>query len=369
MPISKNTKPTVVDLFSGCGGLSLGFERAGFEVLLGVDNWEDALITFKRNHKGSEVLLGDVARLDKDELLGKLHGHKVDVVIGGPPCQGFSISGKRNPNDPRNELYKAFVDVVELLQPEAFLLENVPNLLAMNGGTFKDGIISDFASLGYTVTHKILVASEFGVPQNRRRVMFVGVRGDTEFVFPHGIFGKLHPYVTTKEAIGDLPEGSLDDGSAYPSDPLSNYQKLMRQGSLGVYNHDITVHTEETKRIIDMVPDGGNYKDLPEELHSTRKVNIAWTRMNSAKPSFTIDTGHNHHFHYRYNRVPTARESARLQSFPDNFVFYGNKMSKLKQIGNAVPPIMAQAVADALLAELRSYDGIQPRQPVSLHHN
>jgi len=125
-----------------------------------------------------------------------------------------------------------------------------------------------------------------------------------------------------------------------------------RTNSKGVYNHEITIHTEQTKRIISLVPDGGNYKDLPDSLQSTRKVHIAWTRLNSKKPSFTIDCGHNHHFHYKYNRVPTVRESARLQSFPDSFVFIGNKGSQLKQVGNAVPPLMAKAIAEQLNKQL-----------------
>jgi len=137
----------------------------------------------------------------------------------------------------------------------------------------------------------------------------------------------------------------VDECIEYAIDPKSEYQKLMRKDSIYLYNHVTTIHKEQTKRIIAMVPDGGNYKDLPEELWQTRKVNIAWTRMNSQKPCFTIDTGHNHHFHYRANRVPTVRESARIQSFPDSCEFIGIKTSQLKQVGNAVPPLLAEAIA------------------------
>ena len=128
----------------------------------------------------------------------------------------------------------------------------------------------------------------------------------------------------------------------------NNYQKKMREGSKSILNHSITIHKERTKEIISMVPDGGNYKDLPKELWDTRKVHIAWTRMDSRRPCFTIDTGHNHHFHYRANRVPTVRESARIQSFPVTFEFVGIKTSQLKQVGNAVPPLLAEAIADSL---------------------
>ena len=158
--------------------------------------------------------------------------------------------------------------------------------------------------------------------------------------------------MTTSEALSDLPEGNLEEGAVYPIEAQSEYQKLERRNSSGVYNHEITIHNEQTKRIISMVPDGGNYKDLPKDLQGTRKVHIAWTRLNSQRPSITIDTGHRHHFHYKWNRVPTVRESARIQSFPDDFIFMCSKTSQYKQVGNAVPPLMAQAIAEQLKKNL-----------------
>ena len=141
------------------------------------------------------------------------------------------------------------------------------------------------------------------------------------------------------EALSDLPEYSVDDADKYVSIASSEYQKLMRKGSKGIFNHEITNHKDRTKQIISLVPDGGNYKSLPPEFRDTRKVNIAWTRLNSQKPSLTIDTGHRHHFHYEFNRIPTVRESARIQSFPDSFIFLGNKTSQYRQVGNAVSSI------------------------------
>lgn len=339
--------PTVLDLFSGCGGLSYGFEKAGFDIVAGVDNWKDALVTFKHNHTGAKDLLMDLGNFAPQDIEKQI-GRRIDVIIGGPPCQGFSISGKRNPDDPRNKLYRGFVKTVAYFKPKAFVLENVPNLVSMNGGKIKDLIIAEFEELGYMVNYKVLLASDYGVPQNRRRVVFVGLR-DKEFVFPEPTTKK---HVTSKEALSDLPENTVLDGGLYSVLPKSEYQKIMRDGSGGIFNHEATIHTEQTKNIISLVPDGGNYKDLPEELQNTRKVNIAWTRINSKKPSMTIDTGHNHHFHYEYNRVPTARESARLQSFPDSFIFCGGKTSQLKQIGNAVPPLLAENIAKALRSQL-----------------
>lgn len=347
-----NKKLKIIDLFSGCGGLSYGFEQAGFEVVLAIDNWEDSLKTFAKNHPHSKTCLASlgeypVSKLCKDNGLSK---GKIDVVVGGPPCQGFSIAGKRDKNDPRNSLYKSFVDMVSYLKPRAFILENVPNLVSMGGGAIKEQIIKDFEKLGYKVSYKILLAADYGVPQNRRRVVFVGLLNGKNFEFPaetHG--GKKSGYVTAYDAISDLSEKSAENGTPYTSKPLSGYQLLMRKKSKAIYNHQATEHSEQTKKIISLVPDGGNYKNLPLKLQDTRKVNIAWTRLNSKKPSFTIDTGHNHHFHYKYNRVPTVRESARLQSFPDNFVFLGNKTSQLKQVGNAVPPLLGRSIAIQLL--------------------
>lgn len=345
-----NNNLSIIDLFCGCGGLSLGFEHAGFNVLLGIDMWEDALVTYRRNHKNGNTLCADLATLTVEEVDKAINYEKVDVIIGGPPCQGFSIAGKRIVDDDRNKLYKSFVRMVAYFKPKAFVLENVPNILSIGEGVVKDAIIQDFSELGYKVTYKVLLAADYGVPQNRRRAIFVGMLEGKEFEFPKPTV--MQP-VTSKEAISDLPEEGIEDGGNYPMPPQTEYQKLMRRGCDRLYNHEITIHNDRTKEIIAMVPDGGNYKDLPVELQNTRKVHIAWTRLNSKRPSMTIDTGHFHHFHYEYNRVPSARESARFQSFPDSFVFVGNKTSKLKQIGNAVPPLMAEVIANEIKKQLK----------------
>ncbi len=345
----KEKRKNIIDLFCGCGGLSLGFEQAGYNVLLGIDNWEDALVTFRHNHHGSETMCADLMNLSPFDVENKIGKQKVDLIIGGPPCQGFSIAGKRIIDDDRNKLYKSFVRMVAHFKPKAFVLENVPNILTMGNGIIKRAIIADFEALGYKVVNKVLLASDYGVPQNRRRAIFVGLLNGEKFVYPQPT---ITHRVTTEQALSDLPEQSLPDGSKYPCKPQSEYQKLIRNGSNGVYNHEITIHTEQTRHIIAMVPDGGNYKNLPEELQQTRKVHIAWTRLNSKLPSITIDTGHRHHFHYKYNRIPTVRESARIQSFADTVIFLGSKTSQYKQVGNAVPPLMAQAIAEQLMKQL-----------------
>jgi len=342
----RNKKPLVLDLFSGCGGLSFGFEKAGFKIIAGVDNWKDSLVTFEKNHNNAKTILLDLGKFEPEKIAKEV-GNKIDVIIGGPPCQGFSISGKRNPNDPRNSLYRGFVRTVAYFKPKAFVLENVPNLVSMSGGKIKDQIIKDFSDLNYDVKYKILLASDYGVPQNRRRVVFVGVLEKNNFEYPQEILMKNKQ--TCFDAICDLPENSVKDGTVNKIKPKSDYQKLMRIKIDKIYNHEVSQHSDKTVSIIALVPDGGNYKNLPDHLKETRKVHIAWTRYNSKKPSPTIDTGHRHHFHYNYNRIPTVRESARLQSFPDNFIFQGSKTSQYKQVGNAVPPLLAESLGKQLI--------------------
>ncbi|MBS4785758.1 MAG: DNA cytosine methyltransferase [Clostridiales bacterium] len=356
----------VIDLFCGCGGFSKGFSQAGFNIAYGIDNWKDATVTYKHNFPSAVISNEDITNIRGNEILKAtgLNANEIDVIIGGPPCQGFSLSGKRILDDPRNRLYKSFVNIVSDLMPPVFVMENVPGLVRLFDGKVKDAVISDFSELGYDVEMQLLSADNFGVPQQRKRVFFVGInhskiKNTDKFIFPRATFGEGtdNPAVTCKEAISDLdfiPDDKVVGESIdYQIEPQCSYQKLMRKNSSKVLNHSATMHTEKTKRIIAMVPDGGNYKDLPQELWSTRKVNIAWTRMNSNKPCFTIDTGHNHHFHYKENRVPTVRESARIQSFPDDFEFIGIKTSQLRQVGNAVPPLLAQAIAERVKEVIR----------------
>ena len=340
----KQKKLTAIDLFCGAGGLSLGFEMAGIDVVAGFDSCNDSLETFMHNHKNAKGICCDLSKpiVDIDKYIG------VDVVIGGPPCQGFSISGKRDPQDKRNNLYTAYIATLKLLKPKYFLMENVPNLVSMDGGSIKDKIISDLSELGYHITYSIINASSYGVPQNRKRVIFIG-----SLIKPLHIvaLSEEKSFITCASAISDLPEEGVQDGAKYKTEPRSDYQSTMRRDSIGIWNHQITHHTEKTKKIISLVPDGGNYKDLPIEHQGTRKVNIAWTRYNSKKPSNTIDTGHRHHFHYSFNRVPTVRESARLQSFPDDFIFLGSKTSQYRQVGNAVPPILGFNLAKQIMED------------------
>ncbi|WP_319468427.1 DNA cytosine methyltransferase [uncultured Trichococcus sp.] len=353
-------KYNVIDLFCGSGGFSKGFQDAGYNVRLGIDAWEDAVVTYQHNFPDAEVINKDITTINTNEILKILNIQKddIDVIIGGPPCQGFSLSGKRMIDDPRNILYKSFVDFVGEFKPKVFIMENVPGLIKLFGGSIKDSVIEDFSSLGYEVKYQTLSSEEYGVPQKRRRVFFVGInqeklKNTRTFIFPaptHGDGLWLEEPLTCEQAISDLDfipdDVALNECEDYKVNPQTPYQKKMRAKSNYLFNHVATIHKDKTKEIIALVPDGGNYKSLPDALKGTRKVNIAWTRMNSQKPCFTIDTGHNHHFHYKENRVPTVRESARIQSFPDDFRFLGTKTSQLKQVGNAVPPLVAQSLAE-----------------------
>jgi len=340
------TSINVLDLFCGCGGLSYGFQNAGFNIVLGIDNDIKALETFEKSHTDSRIICGDITKISAKEIYNTAKTKKIDVIIGGPPCQGMSLSGFRKLDDPRNKLYLSFIRIVEEIRPKAFVIENVPGLVSLFGGQIKDNILMRLTDLGYIVRYQILCASDYGVPQARRRVVFIGLK-DKEFIFPE----KNQNIVTCKMALDDLP--SLTDTLGenvqdYATSYQNNYQQLMRADSLKVYNHIAAAHSENVRKIISMVPDGGNYKDLPEEYRKSRNFHVAWTRFRSDKPAPTIDTGHRHHFHYKFNRVPTVRECARLQSFPDNFIFLGNKAQQFRQVGNAVPPLMAQAIAEQL---------------------
>lgn len=354
----------VLDLFSGAGGLSRGFMDAGYNVVLGVDFDDAALKTFKANHGKSEAMkldLFDHSNIDKITEYLKRNKFSIDVLVGGPPCQGFSVAGPRNMDDKRNSLYLAMVKLADILKPQAVILENVPGMIQINDGIGAKRIVQDFAEIGYKMVPKLLYAPDYGIPQIRKRVFFVGLRdADTEFEFPEAFVDKEH-YVTCEDAIGDLPSLQTADGEIiygdeeqdYLFDAANEYQKEMRKRSTKVHNHIGSVPIEKTKTMISMVPEGKNYKALPEEYSCLYKYHEALTRYHSKKPSLTINTGHRSHFHYKWNRIPTVRESARLQSFPDDFIFYGNKSEQYRQVGNAVPPMLGKVVAKKLLQYLK----------------
>lgn len=349
-----------IDLFAGCGGLSKGFMDAGYHIIVGVDNDQAALKTFTLNHPGAVAMNADLSKQETfDEILRVAGDRSIDVIIAGPPCQGFSLTGPRNFDDKRNQLYLAVFEMVKQYNPKGFIIENVPGMATLYNGEIHAEIIKRFRVLGYNVESKILCAADYGVPQMRRRLIFMGIREDLgQPHFPEPVVDEKH-YVTCREAISDLPPRVTELGTEideYIMDPVSDYQRKMRGDMTVLHNHVATNHTQMVKDTIALVPQGGNYKDLPPGVGESRKFNEAWTRYHGDKPSRTIDTGHRNHFHYEYNRVPTIRENARLQSFPDDFVFLGTRTQQNRQVGNAVPPLLGYHLALALKKAIEGGD-------------
>lgn len=339
----------IVDLFCGAGGLSLGFEMAGFNSVLAIDFDQKAIETYNMNRAKKSGRHIDLKVVDEIYLRKHIEFSEVIGVIGGPPCQGFSIAGRRIVDDERNELYRHYFEIIEMIKPQFFLMENVSGLLTLSKGAIKEDILRRGDELGYNISFKVLDSVDYGVPQYRKRVFFVGIRKDIasrKFEFPV----KNNDLITTKDALSDLPnvvdKGEITD---YRTKPKSEYQTWVRQNSKRVYNHNNTNHTEETRFLISKVPQGGGLKDLPKELIGDRKYSSLLRRMDSNRPSNTIDTGHRTYFHYSENRIPSVRESARLQSFPDYFIFHGSKVEQYRQVGNAVPPLLAKSIANSIL--------------------
>ena len=353
-----HTKPKVIDLFAGVGGLSLGFEMAGFEIVLS-NEYDPAIAeAYVRNRNNANMIVADITKLSIEETFGQYIG-QVDVVIGGPPCQGFSQKGQRKSiDDDRNFLFKYFHQVVALVQPKYFLMENVPNLLTSENGYFKEEIRSLFAGIGYSICPDVLNAADFGVPQRRRRAFILGKQGKTELALPT----PKNEIVTIWDAISDLAFLQSGEGlekQTYKNAPQSEYQKRLRNGQTILHNHIATNHTPVALQRMKMIPPGSGKEVLPEE-HITKSIySGTWTRMKKNEVSVTIttrfDTPASGKFTHPYlHRAITVREAARIQSFPDSFRFYGNKGSQMKQVGNAVPPLLSKAVADVILKDLLS---------------
>lgn len=342
-------KFTVLDLFCGAGGLSLGFKNAGFEIIGGIDFNEDAINTHHLNFKNSISISGDIKQINNEFLLDKFKN--VDVIIGGPPCQGFSNANmwQKGIEDERNKLFFEFIRVVEVLHPKAILIENVPGILTKNDSFAKTSIYEILDKLDYIVSSEVLYASDFGVPQDRKRAFFVAIKKNIGEIFE---FDKLRKSdkVTVKEALEDF----YDDRNTFfhSRKPLTKFQSLMRNNSNdAIYNHEIKYPNELVQKRISQVPQGGNWKDVPSDLWERQRDNrhsSAYRRLSENKQSVTIDTGHMNYFHPLFNRVPTVRESARIQSFPDDFIFTGSTTSQFRQVGNAVPPLLSQTIAEQI---------------------
>ena len=363
---------TTIDLFAGCGGLSLGFKMAGFQSILASDIDENCELTFTTNFKGVPFICRDISLITESEILEATKGQSVDVIIGGPPCQGFSLANKRrdsNNTDPRNKLFYQYLKILTWVNPKAFVLENVKGLLSMQGGKVIKEIVNCFSDAGYNVDYRILRASDYGVPQMRERVIVIGIRKDLN-VTPEFPVPSLGNPVTVDEAISDLPPikaGEGADTASYAYPPQNEYQKQMRRNSSVVLNHIAMKHTprliERFKAIkpgqslVDVWETHGAVKRGAPTERSTIKFSQNNNRLFGDKPAPTIAASFQSNFIHPYlDRNFTAREGARLQSFPDDFIFCGFRtkmswqkgLSQYQQIGNAVPPLLAYEIAKVL---------------------
>lgn len=341
-------KLTCLDLFSGAGGMSLGFQLGGFEIIGGVEWDKAAAATHERNFPHAKEYAGDIKAITDDEVLEHFKG--VDVIVGGPPCQGFSSANRweKEKDDPRNKLFFEYLRFIRLLRPKAFVIENVRQILTRDNGYAKDRIEELAREMGYETSVRVLLASDYGVPQDRRRAVFVGVQSDYNKAFDFDTLKKVERLVTVQEAIGDLysPQFAI-------SSEFSRYVRDAKE----ISNHDIKFPCAKVIERMKYVPQGGNWQDVPKEMWDTQRDNrhsSAYRRLRLDAPSITIDTGHMNYFHPIEHRVPTVRESARLQSFPDSFVFTGNQGEQFRQVGNAVPPLMGKAIAEAVKSFISS---------------
>lgn len=368
-------KPNVISLFSGAGGCSLGFQQAGYKVTFASDIFQDAIETYRKNFPNTRCERHDVVELDPSYLLNacNLKAGDLDVLIGGPPCQGFSTAGTRFWDDPRNALLKHYVRLLDGIRPKWFLMENVEGLLTTKSGEYITEAIKAFISLGYFVRLEKVYAQEHGVPQRRKRVIVVGNRLGLPFEFPEPIDiakGSIFRYTKHSliSAIGDLANPCVDpNGSVgYSQPPQSEFQRYLREGTIAATDHYSPQIVGVLLERVQALGLGKSMKDLPEHLQhesfrrrSKRRVMDGTPsekrggapsgikRLVPEEPSLTITGASTREFvHPFQNRFLTLRECARIQTFPDWFIFAGNNASKIQQVGNAIPPLLARRFAE-----------------------
>lgn len=383
-----NQKYTFVDLFAGAGGFGLGFQMSGrFSPLCSVEKDLWAIETLRANNQHT-IIHADITKISTKVSIKRQFVEAPDIIIGGPPCQGFSIAGKGDPSDPRNALFHYFVKWVKALLPKVFVMENVTGLLMRKNAEGKkviDIIKEAFTAAGYTCQVWMLNAADYGVPQMRQRIFIVGNRMGKEVPLPKPTCSmngeqNLPPYITVWEALSDLPQIAAREGREYleyDTDATNDYQRLCRIGSNGVHNHVAMQHTKRLVTRFQKILDGDSISSLPDEL-KVRKRNgngelsdslysSNYRHLNPNAVSFTIPASFYSTFiHPFIPRNITAREAARLQSFPDNYIFKGkrtqisskllkklgkeneNHLSQYNQIGNAVPPLLAKNIAESI---------------------
>ena len=359
-----HSRPTVIDLFCGAGGLSEGFRQAGFQVLLGSDIDPTFGETFVRSHLGADFFPKPIQSLSSSEILkvtGLAKG-QLDVLVGGPPCQGYSVYNHgRGEHDPRAGLFREYLRIVRDISPKWLVMENVTGLLSISGGQLIQTISDEISKLGYLVEWRVLRAEDYGVPQERRRVVFIANRIGASINFPKIEYGnEMKPYTTIWDAIGDLPLAVTADAADYAMAPKSIFQMMMRQGNPKLANHHGPKLGKTNQERIRHIPQGGSWRDIPFELlpEGMKRAKRSDHTKRYGRPRLTdlactiltkCDIHWGAFIHPIENRAFTVREAARLQSFPDSFVFYGSMTEQFVQIGNAVPPMLAKSVAECIL--------------------
>lgn len=384
---SANSAPTVIDLFSGAGGMAEGFRKAGFKTLMATDYDEMAAKTFQFNHPGVPFVVGDLRELSVERILEIANTHKGQptVVCGGPPCQGFSLAGQRIADDPRNQLFREFVRVVEGVKPEFFLFENVAGLVSMQGGAVLQAILSEFKRVGYKCEFKTLNAADYGVPQARPRFIIIGSRDTDAIGFPQptyfrrsgasgigGLNGQSSflegpQQLTVWDALSDLPVIFQGEG-AEELNHLTEYGNAYQRERRGIrfpgtiFNHRATSHSERIVERYAAIPEGGDNSQVPVELR-TKKTNVF--KLHRERPARTVTCNHRTDLlHPVVPRGTTVREAARLQSFDDDYRFFGNLTRKAKwttqddQVGNAVPPLLAMALANHIKLKMKTSEPV-----------
>ncbi len=346
--MAKRQKPMYyISLFTGAGGLDIGFKEAGFTGIMASDVMPQAKDSFTYNYPDEPYVLEDIRKLTISKIKEIIGEREVDVIIGGPPCQGFSNMGNKNSADPRNLLFESYVKIVDAIKPKCFLFENVKGLKTMFEGRYFEKVIYAFKGIGYNLHYSLVDTSKYGVPQKRERIILVGTRSDAPFLFPtfsDTSYGKIKAFHNVGEAINDL----VDKGEEFP-------------------NHIPLAHSEKVIRRYELIPEGGKLpkpEDLPEEIRRKNFGNT-YTRLDRNSVSSTIVPGNNAlPVHPILNRSLTPREAARIQTFPDDYIFMGDRRSQCIQVGNAVPPLMAAKLADCVKKYINgeTYEGIKPDQ-------
>ncbi len=394
--VTSTSALVAADLFCGAGGLSFGFQQAGFHIAFANDINEEYANTYRLNHDGTAFFCESIEDLKTADVFKKtgLHKTDIDILIGGPPCQGFSINApKRSLEDDRNHLFREYGRLVlEGLRPKVIVMENVPGMVSLDSGRFIKDIYSLFQQAGYRMRHMILCAAHYGIPQERWRLFFIGtILKKVEITFPEpthfapvranftggrdltwlpdiqnglrrpNLFGNLlKPFTTVRQAIGDLPVLAVNEGAeetVYAGAPKTAYQRLMRNGSQKLYNHVAGALSKQNLERAKHIPPGGSWRDIPHDLlpkgmkrarrsdHTRR-----YGRIDPDGLSGTVLTKCDPHwgtfFHYDQDRALTVREAARIQSFPDAYRFYGSRVYQYEQVGNAVPPLLAKTLAE-----------------------